>query len=385
MSVETRITEGPSGEDLLRLERRDRRGLCERKTTCPLPAVPDDHPHPCTGRFPTSGQEHERRARGAAASPRCRSAARVQHDFIVCLEDGKKLKMLKRYLRSRYDLSPDDYRRAGACRRTIRWWRRPTPRGAPTSPRRSASAAASGAASASARAARARISSCQHAVSSPRSRPSLATHQGGSTCPSRRSCHCGATQFEVSEPPASVTQCTCCVLFQAWGVARLLHARSVQADHRARPGLDLPVAFATPCSIDHCSICGCPTYGESPDFSTGVADFSKPRIGVNARLFDDFDLDAVEVVVVDGKNLLVTPADANRAMRSRLPGRPTSSRCSYPLRVAGRPVPRRNRGPARPPDEFRRHHRTRQPTTPGAQQRQARRCQRPAAVAPAPA
>lgn len=35
----------------------------------------------------------------------------VQHDFIVCLEDGKKLKMLKRYLRSRYDLSPDDYRR----------------------------------------------------------------------------------------------------------------------------------------------------------------------------------------------------------------------------------------------------------------------------------
>src|SRR5260221_7562153 len=30
----------------------------------------------------------------------------VQHDFIVCLEDGKKLKMLKRYLRSRYDMSP---------------------------------------------------------------------------------------------------------------------------------------------------------------------------------------------------------------------------------------------------------------------------------------
>jgi predicted transcriptional regulator len=35
----------------------------------------------------------------------------VQHDYIVCLEDGKKLKMLKRYLRSRYDLSPEDYRR----------------------------------------------------------------------------------------------------------------------------------------------------------------------------------------------------------------------------------------------------------------------------------
>jgi predicted transcriptional regulator len=35
----------------------------------------------------------------------------VQHDFIVCLEDGKKLKMLKRYLRSRYEMSPEDYRR----------------------------------------------------------------------------------------------------------------------------------------------------------------------------------------------------------------------------------------------------------------------------------
>lgn len=35
----------------------------------------------------------------------------VQHDFIVCLEDGKKLKMLKRYLRSRYNMSPEDYRR----------------------------------------------------------------------------------------------------------------------------------------------------------------------------------------------------------------------------------------------------------------------------------
>ena len=35
----------------------------------------------------------------------------IQNDFIICLEDGKKLKMLKRYLRSRFDMSPDDYRR----------------------------------------------------------------------------------------------------------------------------------------------------------------------------------------------------------------------------------------------------------------------------------
>ena len=31
-------------------------------------------------------------------------------DYIVCLEDGKKLKMLKRYLRTNYDMSPEEYR-----------------------------------------------------------------------------------------------------------------------------------------------------------------------------------------------------------------------------------------------------------------------------------
>jgi len=34
----------------------------------------------------------------------------VKPDYIVCLEDGKKLKMLKRYLRARYNMSPDEYR-----------------------------------------------------------------------------------------------------------------------------------------------------------------------------------------------------------------------------------------------------------------------------------
>ena len=38
-------------------------------------------------------------------------AKSVQDDYIVCLEDGKRLKMLKRYLRSKYNLSPDEYRR----------------------------------------------------------------------------------------------------------------------------------------------------------------------------------------------------------------------------------------------------------------------------------
>ncbi len=34
----------------------------------------------------------------------------VFNDYIVCLEDGKKFKSLKRHLRTHYDLSPEEYR-----------------------------------------------------------------------------------------------------------------------------------------------------------------------------------------------------------------------------------------------------------------------------------
>ncbi|MDX2277028.1 MAG: MucR family transcriptional regulator [Hyphomonadaceae bacterium] len=56
----------------------------------------------------SSGQEDRpsEKARPAVAVNKS-----VQDDFIVCLEDGKKLKMLKRYLRSTYNMSPEDYRR----------------------------------------------------------------------------------------------------------------------------------------------------------------------------------------------------------------------------------------------------------------------------------
>ena len=38
----------------------------------------------------------------------------VTDDYIVCLEDGKKLRTLKRYLNTHYDLTPDAYRRRWA-------------------------------------------------------------------------------------------------------------------------------------------------------------------------------------------------------------------------------------------------------------------------------
>jgi predicted transcriptional regulator len=34
----------------------------------------------------------------------------VTPDYLICLEDGKRLKMLKRHLKTAYDMTPDEYR-----------------------------------------------------------------------------------------------------------------------------------------------------------------------------------------------------------------------------------------------------------------------------------
>ena len=52
---------------------------------------------------------------GAAVNGHAQKAAvsvrrSVTPDYIICLEDGKKLKMLKRHLRTVYGLTPDEYR-----------------------------------------------------------------------------------------------------------------------------------------------------------------------------------------------------------------------------------------------------------------------------------
>jgi predicted transcriptional regulator len=45
-----------------------------------------------------------------APEPAVSIRSSIKNDHIVCLEDGKKLKMLKRHLATRYNLTPDQYR-----------------------------------------------------------------------------------------------------------------------------------------------------------------------------------------------------------------------------------------------------------------------------------
>ncbi|MCZ6605450.1 MAG: MucR family transcriptional regulator [Alphaproteobacteria bacterium] len=49
-------------------------------------------------------------ARGPAQKPAVSIKKSITPDFVICLEDGKKLKMLKRHLRTTYSLTPDEYR-----------------------------------------------------------------------------------------------------------------------------------------------------------------------------------------------------------------------------------------------------------------------------------
>ena len=52
---------------------------------------------------PAAGQE-------TSQEPAVAIKKSVTADFIICLEDGKKFKSLKRHLRTRYGMTPDEYR-----------------------------------------------------------------------------------------------------------------------------------------------------------------------------------------------------------------------------------------------------------------------------------
>ncbi|KXF77948.1 MucR family transcriptional regulator [Paramesorhizobium deserti] len=60
-----------------------------------------------SGRLPGSANEVEPSEKPAPAVPVKKS---ITPDFIICLEDGKKFKSLKRHLMAHYGLKPEDYR-----------------------------------------------------------------------------------------------------------------------------------------------------------------------------------------------------------------------------------------------------------------------------------
>ena len=57
-----------------------------------------------------SGISSNRSSQEAKPEPKVPVRSSVKPDFIVCLEDGKKQKMLKRHLMTNHNMTPDEYR-----------------------------------------------------------------------------------------------------------------------------------------------------------------------------------------------------------------------------------------------------------------------------------
>jgi hypothetical protein len=118
------------------------------------------------------------------------------------------------------------------------------------------------------------------------------------------SCHCGKTAFSIlGEIPAKLTRCTCSFCSKRGVLWAYYEPRQFQLTTSTTD--DATYRWQTKLVAHHfCPVCGCGTFTDSPAFEPdGSWDNTTRRIGVNARLFDDFDAALAPVVVIDGKNL----------------------------------------------------------------------------------
>jgi hypothetical protein len=120
--------------------------------------------------------------------------------------------------------------------------------------------------------------------------------------PIKATCHCGATQFEVSEAPTTLTECNCTFCFKR-GVLWAYYP----PDQIGFIKNDRTTVYTSDESTHkhyHCSVCGCGAYNEMHcSWGENGPDFTRPQVAVNARLFDDFDLAAIPIKRLDGRNL----------------------------------------------------------------------------------
>src|SRR5882724_7675008 len=118
------------------------------------------------------------------------------------------------------------------------------------------------------------------------------------------SCHCGGTAFEIAgKIPETLTRCTCS--FCARRGALYAYYQPEQFKLTTSPGNVATYRWRTQLvAHNFCPTCGCATFADSPVFEPdGNWDGKTRRLGVNARLFDNFDAAEAPVTVIDGKNL----------------------------------------------------------------------------------
>ena len=113
-------------------------------------------------------------------------------------------------------------------------------------------------------------------------------------------CHCGKTRIALPEAPTHATECNCTYCSKSGGLWAYYDPDSVTVTENE--GADY-----APSGYNHhhfCTTCGCTTYGLSPAWSLGDTEVPKTmKFAVNARLLDDFDIGALVVEKIDGRNL----------------------------------------------------------------------------------
>jgi hypothetical protein len=116
-------------------------------------------------------------------------------------------------------------------------------------------------------------------------------------------CHCGRPVLEVSgELLDALTRCTCSLCAKRGHLFAYFAPHELTVKQADSDGL---YRWNTRQVAHHfCSACGCDTYADSPAFERdGSWDGTTRRIGLNARLIDDFEAADWPVTVIDGKNL----------------------------------------------------------------------------------
>jgi hypothetical protein len=115
-------------------------------------------------------------------------------------------------------------------------------------------------------------------------------------------CHCGRIAFEIDGSiPEQLTRCTCSfcskrgMLYAYYPPERFRLMTPPEHEATYRWGSR---------EVVHrfCPLCGCGVYFDSPVWEDGRKQ-GRRHIGVNARLFDDFQATAWPQTVIDGKNL----------------------------------------------------------------------------------
>jgi len=117
------------------------------------------------------------------------------------------------------------------------------------------------------------------------------------------SCHCGKNAFRIEgDIPPTLTRCTCSFCAKRGALLAYYSPENFAVTSNEADGI---YRWNTKTVAHHfCADCGIALYSDSPAFERdGSWDGKTRRIGVNARLFDDFDATQAHVEVIDGKNL----------------------------------------------------------------------------------